>query len=175
LGLPLHLVCISLHLFIRWDDGICRVSWETCEPYETITGEIDESSYVSTYNIHKKSISRGVYLMNLTMEGARAVTFNSIGLQKYSDGNFECSLAIFSKSISLNPNFVVPYHNRGNSKFKLGDLDGAIADYDKAINLDPNLKWSYEARGIARKLKGNLKGAELDFKAYKKLNSISSH
>ena len=172
LGLPLHLVCIPQHLFIRWEDGICRVSWETCEPYETMTGEIDESSYVSTYNIHKESISRGSYLRNLTRAEALAVVFNSIGIQKKEDGDFEGALAIYSKSILLNSDFPFTFHNRGNSKYGIGDLDGAIADYNEAISLDPNFKWSYGGRGYIKKLKGDLEGAELDFRMYEKLNPI---
>ena len=70
---------------------------------------------------------------------------------------------LYTKALSLNPNFLDAYINRGLVKNELGDFGGSIQDYDKAIQLDSKCALAYNNRGYTKYKQKNYNGALEDY------------
>ena len=70
---------------------------------------------------------------------------------------------LYTKALSLNPNFLDAYINRGLVKNELGDFEGSIQDYDKAIQLDSKCALAYNNRGYTKYKQKNYNGALEDY------------
>ncbi len=82
---------------------------------------------------------------------------------KDAKGDFDGSIAYYSKTIDLNPNFVEAYFWRGVVKSQKGEVDDAMTDYNLAIKLRPDYALAYHVRGDAKRVQGDLAGAISDY------------
>lgn len=62
--------------------------------------------------------------------------YNSRGLARYLQVNFDSAVEDFSKAIGLNPSVANFYYNRGLIKFRLKDFDKARVDLEKTLQLE---------------------------------------
>ena len=69
------------------------------------------------------------------------------GVLTFQLGQFELSLNLLSRAISLNPDYAEALNNRGNVLTEIKRFDEAMADYDKAISLKPDYVEAINNRG----------------------------
>lgn len=70
--------------------------------------------------------------------------------EQYKEGNYKESIDLYSKAISINPDFGPSYNNRAAAEVSLRRYDDALSDYDKAIELMPENAGSYYGRGLTK-------------------------
>ncbi len=75
----------------------------------------------------------------------------------------EESIKLFSKAISLKPDYSHAYYNRGTAKKDIDMFESAIADFDSAIIIEPEFPEAFHNRGIAKESAGDLEGAIADY------------
>jgi serine/threonine protein kinase/regulator of sirC expression with transglutaminase-like and TPR domain len=68
----------------------------------------------------------------------------------FNQGKKQEAIALYDKSIALEPTNSAAYMSRGFARVDVDDKQGAIADYTKAIELDPKNSYSYSSRGNVR-------------------------
>jgi tetratricopeptide (TPR) repeat protein len=68
------------------------------------------------------------------------------GLQLLQQDNYQSSLAVYDKVLSLNPRWASAYVNRGLARSGLKDYQGGLEDVNYAIRLEPTLAGAYVAR-----------------------------
>ena len=73
--------------------------------------------------------------------------YYSKGSQYYRQGQYENSIAEFTKAIALDPDYVSAYNDRGLSYFYLKLYDKALDDYNKALSITPYAH-GYACRGV---------------------------
>ncbi|MGL5134546.1 MAG: tetratricopeptide repeat protein [Planktothrix sp.] len=66
-----------------------------------------------------------------------------------SKGNWEEAIALYQKTIELDPNFSWAYHQLGDIFSQQNKPTEAIVVYGQAIALNPNFSWSYHNLGMA--------------------------
>jgi tetratricopeptide (TPR) repeat protein len=66
-----------------------------------------------------------------------------------SKGNWEEAIALYQKTIELDPNFSWAYHQLGDIFSRQNKWTEAIVVYGQAIALNPNFSWSYHNLGMA--------------------------
>ena len=91
------------------------------------------------------------------------------GVLTFQLGQFELSLNLLSRAISLNPDYAEALNNRGNVFKEIKRFDEAMADYDKAISLKPDYAEALNNRGIILK---NLKRFDEAMADYDKAISL---
>ena len=64
-------------------------------------------------------------------------------------GQWDKSIADYSRAIGVYPNDLDAYINRGVAYGNLGKWNSAIVDYSKAIEIDSRCSNAYSNRGIA--------------------------
>ncbi|CDS41246.1 mitochondrial import receptor subunit tom34 [Echinococcus multilocularis] len=89
---------------------------------------------------------------------------------KFSDGDFEGAVALFTESISENPHVAVSFAKRAACYFKLKKPASAIRDCNKAISLNPDSAAAYKWRGLANKALGHWEEAYMDLQTSLKLD-----
>jgi Tfp pilus assembly protein PilF len=78
-------------------------------------------------------------------------------------GQWDKSIADYSKAIEINPKYMFAYNNRGQVYGKLSQWDKAIVDYSGAIELDSKYLDAYDNRGVAYGNLGRWDKAIADF------------
>ena len=71
------------------------------------------------------------------------------GNRAYEVGQYEESIALYDKTIEIDPEFAGAYNNRGLSKAKLNWQQEAIRDYDKAIEINPEYAEAIHNRAVS--------------------------
>jgi tetratricopeptide (TPR) repeat protein len=78
--------------------------------------------------------------------GASANKLYDQGLQLLRQENYQSSLAVYDRVITLNPSWASAYVNRDLARSGLKELQGALEDINYAIRLDSKLAGAYRAR-----------------------------
>jgi tetratricopeptide (TPR) repeat protein len=163
LKLPLALVRISGHSFLRWDGGS-----EMRFNFEPSTGEIiSDESYKKLYNISEDKIDWGIHLKNLTSKELVGLFYNNIGGYYFKEGdqlntsedkkqrksavnfynkaldNYQKSREFYSKDPSI-------YYNIGTVMIYLENYETAAGYFDNSLYLDPNNAEFLNNRGNAQ-------------------------
>ena len=89
--------------------------------------------------------------------------FNSRGMMKEKNKDFEEACKDYSNAIEINAEYANAFNNRGNMKSILKDYSGALSDYDRAIVLNTRFVEAYCNRGIVKDNLGDLSEAIQDF------------
>jgi tetratricopeptide (TPR) repeat protein len=74
--------------------------------------------------------------------------YNSRGMAKYLNNDFEGALADYDEAIRLNPVYSTCFYNRGIVFYNGRHFEEALKDYSSAIELNPKFASCYDARGI---------------------------
>ena len=77
--------------------------------------------------------------------------------------NLETKRDLYTKAISIKPDFLDAYINRGLVNNELLDYENSIKDYDKAISLDSKCALAYNNRGYTKYKQKDYKGALADY------------
>ncbi len=94
LGLPLTIVQVPKHVFVRWSDGKRNIDWETTRNLKS-----SDKYYISGLNISDEATSKGVYLESLTREQVKSIIFNDSGCAKVEKKDFDGAIADFDRAI----------------------------------------------------------------------------
>ena len=76
------------------------------------------------------------------------------GVLIFQLGQFELSLNLLSRAISLKPDYAEALNNRGNVFKEIKRFDEAMADYDKAISLNPDYAEAHWNKSLQLLLRG---------------------
>lgn len=67
----------------------------------------------------------------------RAMDAYNQGIRSFENGLLDESIAQFTESLRLNPQFEQAWCNRGTARLKASQYEEALADYSQALQLDP--------------------------------------
>src|SRR6186713_1698975 len=88
-----------------------------------------------------------------------APRFNAAGIVQVERGELEAAIALFTKAIEADSDFVVAYWYRGDARKQRNDYDGAIEDFKKVVEIDPTYGNAYASLGYAYTTIGELDAA----------------
>ncbi|MFH0768511.1 MAG: tetratricopeptide repeat protein [Chloroflexota bacterium] len=153
------------------------------------TYQVNVNSLASSFSVEGKAISNwwllviaaavlvvlagsAIYLLaRRRKQGKSASDYNEQGLVNHKHGEYDASIANFTKAIKLDPKSTVFYLNRGLAYVERGEYNKAIVDYTQAITVDPNCIEAYYDRAVVYKLLGRKAEAIADFERIIKLQS----
>lgn len=143
LNIPLFVVSIPEHIFVRYSDGTQEYA------IETTTGEITPSSTVKHYAMrYIPSKGSEFYLKNLTKKEIVGILYNALGVAYMEEGKLEPALRSFTKATTVNPHDPEAHNNLGMVYTYLRRFKEAIQSYTRAIELNPRFATAYHNRGI---------------------------
>lgn len=105
---------------------------------------------------------------NDTKEDAKA--FYTQGLEKAQAGQFEEAIALFGKSIELQPEDYFAWYNRGIARNRLRYYEAALTDFEQTIKLAPDYKKGHLNLGTTKKRLTDYDGALVAYSAAIKLD-----
>jgi tetratricopeptide (TPR) repeat protein len=74
-------------------------------------------------------------------------------------GYWKDSLALWERSLALEPDNYVALYKRGKARYDSGDVDGALSDYRRAIVVDPDAHAAWYYLGDAERTRGQFDAA----------------
>lgn len=139
LGLPLVMVEVPEHNFIRWifDNGLPHLNWDTNYGYSVFSDE----GYISHHGVPPETISQGVFLANMTRTTVLGYFNQCRGLAWQSLKEYERALAEYRLSTQANPKAPNPLNNlawlyaSSRKAQKFVAAAEAIESAEKAVNL----------------------------------------
>lgn len=145
-----YLPYIGLYLIIAFACELLIIRYPKIKAYLIAILLILFSVYsVQTFQrslVWKNTLSLFNHAIEQSPEAAFA--YNSRGIAKFSENDFEGALKDYNQAIKFNPQYAGAYYNRGIVYNTIQDYKNAISDYTKAIELNPGFASSYSARGI---------------------------
>lgn len=167
LKLPLRLVSLPDHTFIRWHfpDGTA-LNWET-----TTASVWRDSAYRSWYNsTHSDPLPPEQELRSLERAEIFAIVHYNLGNAFTQKGRYDEAIANYTKTLTINPHYANAYYQRGNAWYAKGDDDKAINDFTQIIAFNPRDVNAFLNRGSAWNNKGEYEKAINDFTKVLELN-----
>lgn len=139
LDLPLFLVQVPTHVFVRHDDGETIFNIET-----TGNGSIfKEEYYRKRYRVTKSR----PFLHNLEPKAVLAELLRNRGLAWKMRGNWARAISDYDRAVILDPESASAFLNRAYALSMTEDFERAMKDYDRTIELDPECALSFLGRG----------------------------
>jgi tetratricopeptide (TPR) repeat protein len=159
LGLPLRLVSLPEHVFVRWEfeDG-GYLNWET-----TANAVWTDADYLDWHN--------RVHALSLAQEDFHVVARDELlFLVHYNLGNaftqahaYDAALTHYTASLAINPDDANAYYQRGQVWYVLDDDGRAIADFSEVLRRYPDDVNARFKRGRSRNELGDYADAITDF------------
>jgi tetratricopeptide (TPR) repeat protein len=167
LDLPLRLVSLTDHTFIRWHfSDNTYLNWET-----TTATEWTDSAYRSWYNsTHNDPIPPEQKLRSLERSEIFAIVHYNLGNSLTQKGRYGDAIANYTKTLTINPLYANAYYQRGKVWYEKGDDDKAIVDFTQVIAINPHDANAFQNRGSAWTNKGEYEKAIADFTEALELN-----
>ena len=110
-------------------------------------------------------------LSEISEEDRDAEAWNTLGIVRYRNGDFENAIAAYAKSIDLDPARAVTLNNLGTLHLTLAtrgkEVDHyreAVKAFDRALAIDPRLPSALNGRGSAQRLANKVQEALEDWK-----------
>lgn len=92
-----------------------------------------------------------------------AASFYEQGLEKAQAGEIDEAIALFSKSIELQPEDYFSWYNRGIARSMVHEYEAALPDFEQVVKLAPDYKKGYLNRGTTKKRLTDYEGAMADY------------
>ena len=166
LNLPVYLVAVPKHYFVRYDNGKFKQNIET-----TMQGlDLPNFYYWKAYHISPESIKKGVYLRNLSKKETVARLLTARGSIFSEKDKKNEALSDFNLAMKFSRNNPEILFNRAILYCKEKEWDKAINLLDRVILLDPKFATAYRTRGVAHTLKGEMGEAIKDYNQAIKIN-----
>ena len=147
LNLPLDIVFVPKHFFIRWTKDGTTFNWET-----TNNKIMSDEEYVSYFKISKDMVDKGIFLKKLNGSETLGEAYCVLGNAK-SDLALDNPLIAetlkldgvsdITKAIKLDPRNPEYYLSRANIYLELLNLDKAYQDCTRTIDLYPDFTLAY--------------------------------
>ncbi|MFA6088380.1 MAG: tetratricopeptide repeat protein [Candidatus Woesearchaeota archaeon] len=154
LNLPISVVNVPGHEFVRWQDYNNVFNWETIS-----AKEISDLNYVILYDVSLTSLKKGVFLKTLNDKEILSNVYFNLGSTCDVNGDFHDAIKYYNLSLKLNPNNQVAHFNLGNTLLKEEDTAQAFQEYKKSIDLDPNDAKAHFNKAVVLYLNGKLDDA----------------
>ncbi len=161
IDLPIFAVATPTHIFLRYDNGTTQIN---IEPFQQGAALSDET-YVREHRIPERSVSRGVFLRNLTIEEFLARAHNNLGVIYSQRRDFPRAAAEYERAIDLDSRFPAPCYNLGSDLLLQDEPGRAVRFFSKALRLHPGDVWALNNRGLANLKRGKKEKARKDFEA----------
>lgn len=163
LNLPIFLVTVPYHTFVRYDDGVTKFDIETMREGKVL----EDKDYIEWKSIPSDLIKEGVYLRNFNKKEAIGSALLDLA-HLYAEANRnEEYLEIIEKSLKFFPNNIEASQALGgyylqkyvdvmvkNNRSDVHILDLAIDYFQKALNIYPNYLDALINLGTAQMMKG---------------------
>ena len=81
----------------------------------------------------------------------REIKLNQKAISKADNGDFVKAIKLYTKALSINPEFTDALNNRALSYIQLEEIDKAMKDFSTILEIDPNLAEAYFNRGYCMK------------------------
>jgi len=146
LSLPLHIVYVPSHCFVRYEDAGARINIETGEK----GAEWEDERYLREFQLTRK----WPYMRSLGRKEMIAVYLKSLGAAYSRKGREDHALRLYREAAAFYPGLPDVYFNAGVSFQKKGMLDEAIVQYRRALDLDSDLAVARDNIGVALAKKG---------------------
>jgi tetratricopeptide (TPR) repeat protein len=159
LRLPIFAVATPSHVFLRYDDGTTRINIESFQQGANIPDE----QYIREQRIPEESITRGVFMRNLTAGEFLAQVHNNLGVVYSERGDYEKANSEYQDGIRLDSRFPAALYNYGNDLVKQGEFRRAARLFSKSLRLYPTDIWALNNRGLAYMKLGKREKARRDF------------
>lgn len=131
LKLPLHMVILPTHAFVRWKDENITIDWES------IIGEKREKNfYKISYEISDYSEKKGTYLRNLTRNEVIAFNLSVIGKVLLYEGNNKLAQEYMKEACKNGLRIPSVISARVDMERKMGNLGKALYYTDMLLKLD---------------------------------------
>lgn len=173
LNLPIYLVAIPYHFFVRYDDGITRFNIETLQEGTSL----EDQYYIKWKNISSDLIIKGIYLRNLNKKEAIGCALLDLNHLYAEKNETDKSIEIINKSLEFFPDNVEAYQALGgaylqkyadlvvqNNQYEPSILELSIEYLEKALNINPNYSDALINLGTAQMMKGEYEVAVQKFK-----------
>lgn len=98
----------------------------------------------------------------IAKEPGVAFLYNSRGIARFRDGDYENATTDFERTAELDPDFVLAHHYLGMIKYHDGDYRGALAELDYEVSRLPTFAAAYNERGKAKIALQDYSGAYAD-------------
>jgi len=161
LGVPIFAVATPTHVFLRYDDGKTRVN---IEPFQQGAALSDEQ-YMREHRIPERSIEKGVFLRNLTVDEFLARAHNNLGVIYSQRKDYASAVVEYDRAAELDSRFPAPLYNLGNDLLLQDEPRRAARRFSKALRLHPDDVWALNNRGLARLKLQKTEKAREDFEA----------
>ncbi len=159
LGLPIYAVATPSHVFLRYDDGTTRINIETFQQ----GAHIPDEQYVREHRIPEESITRGVFMRNLTTDEFLAQVHNNLGVVYSERKEYERAASEYRDVIDLDSRFPAAYYNYGNDLLRQDEFRRATRMFSKSLQLYATDVWALNNRGLAYMKMGKIEKARRDF------------
>jgi tetratricopeptide (TPR) repeat protein len=83
-------------------------------------------------------------------------SWNNMGDVYARHGQYDQSIAAFTRATAINPNYADAYHNIGNTYVQIKKYTEAIPFFEKALSINPNLWQSYQDLGYIAVAQGDI-------------------
>ncbi|MFH1025067.1 MAG: glycosyltransferase, partial [Nitrospirota bacterium] len=106
----------------------------------------------------RKKHERGIRIMESYLREHQNDTYmlNKLGESYNSLGRYDEAIAVFKKSIAINPHIAETYKNIGISYFDKGMFDEAMIEFEKSIAINTHIADTHNNLGMAYYVKGLL-------------------
>jgi tetratricopeptide (TPR) repeat protein len=166
LHLPLRLVSLPQHTFIRWHfPDNTYLNWET-----TANEVWTDADYLNWYNSTHTDAIAADELGSVTREGIFALVHYNIGNELTQQKRYAEALQQYTRAITIKPDYLNAYYQRGNIWYATGNNDEAIEDFTRVLEENPRDANALQNRGSAWDAKGEYERAIADFTSVLDLN-----
>jgi regulator of sirC expression with transglutaminase-like and TPR domain len=150
LGLPLRGIAMPEHLALRWQlEGARCFDWEP-----TVPSPCDDAFYVKWKGLDAESVTRGVYLRDMTREEVLASAFYTKALVLDARSSREAAQRAAEAAVRLAPQDPDGHNLLGLLLCERGDSELALLSFDRATALDPGFALAHRNRERARLARG---------------------
>jgi tetratricopeptide (TPR) repeat protein len=144
LGLPLYLVNIPNHFFVRYDDGTTRFNIETLEDGEPAPDDY----YVQWKSIAPALVEKGVYLKDRSKREAVGLALRDVARLFAEKNQQDRSLEVMKKSLLFYPENPEALSGLGGAYLQMYGDSAAAGQPENAAWLDEAIRLSREALAI---------------------------
>lgn len=157
LNLPLSMVVVPGHAFLRWSGEGQAFNIDQGDFYT-------DDYYQRRYPFEQSQIGKDAhYLKNLNEDHVRANTLINRAIMKNRAGDFEGALQDYDLAEEFLDQDIQVIYNRGYAHYLKENYNEALIDLNKAIEKQPQLAEAYRIRGNISWKQGHLKKALKDY------------
>jgi tetratricopeptide (TPR) repeat protein len=159
-GLPVHVVGVSGHVFLRFDDG------DTYRNMEMLANGEGKSNiwYRKKWGFAKDAAGAGKYLSNLTKKETLGLLLLHVATDSFGYNKMEKVLSLAGPVMKVLPSYPDVYFHFAFLHSISGDTDKAIELYAKAARLNSRFASAWTSLGLEYGLKKEYEKAEEAFK-----------